>query len=186
MWICCVTNERFALHIKAFGIKSNISKVTWYHGLKENIWDPLALFLLLSPATTVPGQPNSTSTKTPAQPAQQAAAPVQAGASPLATTSTPSSATPQGQLPPQTQAHMPIQSPTSLQVKTQGGTAQLQLQQTPQLISVSGLQQQVQVWLAKISTVVLTITTAVVQKTLGKGTHDTRLNCIVQSNCKYQ
>uniref|UniRef100_A0A671U9L0 Bromodomain PHD finger transcription factor n=1 Tax=Sparus aurata TaxID=8175 RepID=A0A671U9L0_SPAAU len=84
--------------------------------------NPLALFLSLSPATTVPGQPNSTSTKTPAQPAQQAAAPVQAGASPLATTSTPSSATPQGQLPPQTQAHMPIQSPTSLQVKTQGGT----------------------------------------------------------------
>ncbi|KAE8300728.1 Nucleosome-remodeling factor subunit BPTF [Larimichthys crocea] len=95
-----------------------------------------------STATTVPGQPNSISTKTPAQ---QAAAPIQAGATPLATTSTPSSATPQGQLPPQTQAHMPIQSPTSLQVKTQGGTAQLQLQQTPQLISMSGLQQQVQV-----------------------------------------
>uniref|UniRef100_A0A8C4HR60 Bromodomain PHD finger transcription factor n=1 Tax=Dicentrarchus labrax TaxID=13489 RepID=A0A8C4HR60_DICLA len=70
-------------------------------------------------STTAPGQPNSTSTKTPAQ---QAAAPIQAGATPLATTSTPSSATPQGQLPPQTQAHMPIQSPTSLQVKTQGGT----------------------------------------------------------------
>ncbi|KAK1886043.1 Nucleosome-remodeling factor subunit BPTF [Dissostichus eleginoides] len=75
-------------------------------------------------SSTVPGQLNSTSTKTPAQPAQQAAAPVQAGATPLATTSTPSSATPQGQLPPQTQAHMPIQSPTSLQV-----LAQLQAQQ---------------------------------------------------------
>uniref|UniRef100_A0A665VLW8 Bromodomain PHD finger transcription factor n=1 Tax=Echeneis naucrates TaxID=173247 RepID=A0A665VLW8_ECHNA len=62
-----------------------------------------------------PGHPNSTSTKTPAQPAQQAAAPVQAGAPPLATTSSPTSATPQGQLPPQTPAHMPIQSPTSLQ-----------------------------------------------------------------------
>ncbi|XP_059196627.1 nucleosome-remodeling factor subunit BPTF-like [Centropristis striata] len=98
-----------------------------------------------STATAVPSQPNSTATKTPAQPAQQAAAPVQAGATPLATTGTPSSATPQGQLPPQTQAHMPIQSPTSLQVKTQGGTTQLQLQQTPQLISMSGLQQQVQV-----------------------------------------
>uniref|UniRef100_A0A8D3DCT4 Bromodomain PHD finger transcription factor n=1 Tax=Scophthalmus maximus TaxID=52904 RepID=A0A8D3DCT4_SCOMX len=96
-----------------------------------------------------PGQPNSTCTKTPAQPAQQAAAPIQAGAPPLATTSSPTSATPQGQLPPQTQAHMPIQSPTSLQVKAQGGTSQLQLQQTPQLISVSGLQQQVQVGLAK-------------------------------------
>ncbi len=107
------------------------------------ISDPLSPSL--SPATTVPGQPNSTSSKTPAQPAQQAAAPVQAGATPLATTSTPSSATPQGQLPPQTQAHMPLQSPTSLQVKTQGGTAQLQLQQTPQIISMSGLQQQVQV-----------------------------------------
>ncbi|XP_034743278.1 nucleosome-remodeling factor subunit BPTF-like isoform X4 [Etheostoma cragini] len=91
-----------------------------------------------STTTTVP-----TSTKTPAQPAQKAAAPVQAGATPLATTSNPSLATPQGQLPPQTQAHMPIQSPTSLQVQTQGGT--VQLQQTPQLISMSGLQQQVQV-----------------------------------------
>ncbi|XP_047189812.1 nucleosome-remodeling factor subunit BPTF-like isoform X1 [Scophthalmus maximus] len=98
-----------------------------------------------STANAGPGQPNSTCTKTPAQPAQQAAAPIQAGAPPLATTSSPTSATPQGQLPPQTQAHMPIQSPTSLQVKAQGGTSQLQLQQTPQLISVSGLQQQVQV-----------------------------------------
>lgn len=99
----------------------------------------------LSPATALPSQPNAASIKSPAQPAQQAAAPVQAGATPLATTSAPSSATPQGQLPPQTQPHMPTQSPTSLQVKTQGGTAQLQLQQTPQLISMSGLQQQVQV-----------------------------------------
>ncbi|XP_061578241.1 nucleosome-remodeling factor subunit BPTF-like isoform X2 [Cololabis saira] len=98
-----------------------------------------------STATTVTSQPNSTSNKTPAQPAQQAAAPIQAGTTPLANTSTPSSATPQGQLPPQTQAHMPVQSPTSLQVKTQGGATQLQLQQTPQLISMSGLQQQVQV-----------------------------------------
>lgn len=44
---------------------------------------------------------------------------------------------------------MPTQSPTSLQVKTQGGgAAQLQLQQqqqSPQLLSVSGLPQQVQV-----------------------------------------
>ncbi|XP_055083556.1 nucleosome-remodeling factor subunit BPTF-like isoform X3 [Periophthalmus magnuspinnatus] len=80
-------------------------------------------------------------TKTPAQPAHQAAAPVQASASPLTTASTPSAATPQGQVPPQ----MPIQSPTSLQIKTQGGTTQLQLQQTSQLINVSGLQQQVQV-----------------------------------------
>ncbi|XP_029950478.1 nucleosome-remodeling factor subunit BPTF isoform X3 [Salarias fasciatus] len=96
-------------------------------------------------ATTVPSQPNSSSVKTPAQPAQQAAAPIQPGPAAVATTSTPPPTTPQGQLPPQTQAHMPIQSPTSLQVKTQGGAAQLQLQQTPQLISMSGLQQQVQV-----------------------------------------
>lgn len=68
---------------------------------------------------------------------------------PLATTGAPSSATPQGQLPPQTQAHMPTQSPTSLQVKTQGGAAQLQLQQSPQLISMSGLSQPVQVRLAE-------------------------------------
>lgn len=102
-------------------------------------------------ATTVPGQPNSASIKSPALPAQQAAAPVQAGTTPLATTGAPSSATPQGQLPPQTQAHMPTQSPTSLQVKTQGGAAQLQLQQSPQLISMSGLPQPVQVGRAKIS-----------------------------------
>ncbi|MEQ2180887.1 hypothetical protein GOODEAATRI_005912 [Goodea atripinnis] len=98
-----------------------------------------------STATPAPSQPNSTSSKTATQAAQQAAAPIQAGVSPLSTTSSPSSTTPQGQLPPQTQAHMPVQSPTSMQVKGQGGTPQLQLQQTPQLISVSGLQQQVQV-----------------------------------------
>uniref|UniRef100_A0A7N8XV17 Bromodomain PHD finger transcription factor n=1 Tax=Mastacembelus armatus TaxID=205130 RepID=A0A7N8XV17_9TELE len=92
-------------------------------------------------STTVPSQPTSTSTKTPAQPAQQAAAPIQAGAPPLATTTTsPTTATPQGHLPPQAQAQMPIQSPTSLQVKTQGGATQVQLQQTPQLISMPGLQ----------------------------------------------
>uniref|UniRef100_A0A3Q3JKA1 Bromodomain PHD finger transcription factor n=1 Tax=Monopterus albus TaxID=43700 RepID=A0A3Q3JKA1_MONAL len=96
-------------------------------------------------ATTVSGPPNSTFTKTPVQPAQQAAAPVQAGATPLAATTSPTSATPQGHLPPQTHAHMPIQSPASLQVKTPGGTTQVQLQQTPQLLSMSGLQQQVQV-----------------------------------------
>lgn len=88
-------------------------------------------------------QPNSSSNRTPAQPAQKAAAPVQAGSATLATTSTPSSVNPQGQLPPPTHAHMPIQSPTSLQVKGPEGTTQLQ--QSPQLISVSGLQQQVQV-----------------------------------------
>uniref|UniRef100_A0AAX7UPU4 Bromodomain PHD finger transcription factor n=1 Tax=Astatotilapia calliptera TaxID=8154 RepID=A0AAX7UPU4_ASTCA len=87
-----------------------------------------------STATTATSQPSSTSTKTPAQPAQQAAAPIQTGAAPLATASTPSSASPQGQLPPQTQAHMPIQSPTSLQVKTQEGTTQLQLQQTSHVV----------------------------------------------------
>ncbi|XP_053274261.1 nucleosome-remodeling factor subunit BPTF isoform X2 [Pleuronectes platessa] len=107
------------------------------------LFTPMAATPTSSTVNTVQGQPNSTCTKTPAQPAQQAAAPIQAGAPSLATTSSPTSATPQGQLPPQTQAHMPIQSPTSLQVKTQGGT--VQLQQTPQLISVSGLQQQVQV-----------------------------------------
>lgn len=103
----------------------------------------VCFFLFLLPATTATSQPSSTSTKTPAQPAQQAAAPIQTGAAPLATASTPSSASPQGQLPPQTQAHMPIQSPTSLQVKAQEGTTQLQLQQTSHVISVSGLQQQV-------------------------------------------
>uniref|UniRef100_A0A674BI36 Nucleosome-remodeling factor subunit BPTF-like n=1 Tax=Salmo trutta TaxID=8032 RepID=A0A674BI36_SALTR len=104
---------------------------------------------LLPSAPTAPGQ----TTKTPAQPAQQAAAPIQAGAA-LAT-STPPSATPQSQLPSQTQAHMPIQSPTPLQVKslkhppgTPMGRPQqtLQLQGSPhQLITVPGLQQQVQV-----------------------------------------
>lgn len=102
-------------------------------------------FLFRTAATVVPGQ----AAKSPAQPAQQAAAPVQAGATPVATSGAPPAATPQGQLPPQTQAHMPTQSPTSLQVKTQGGgAAQLQLQQQQQgsqLLSVSGLPQQVQV-----------------------------------------
>ncbi|XP_061684902.1 nucleosome-remodeling factor subunit BPTF-like isoform X2 [Syngnathoides biaculeatus] len=98
-----------------------------------------------STVTTPSSQPSSCdSTKIPAQPAQQAAAPVQPEAATLVTTSTPSASTPQAQLPPQTQAHMPIQSPTSLQVATQGGTTQLQLQQPPQII-MSGLQQQVQV-----------------------------------------
>ncbi|XP_029595369.1 nucleosome-remodeling factor subunit BPTF isoform X5 [Salmo trutta] len=105
-----------------------------------------------TPTSTAPTAPGQT-TKTPAQPAQQAAAPIQAGAA-LAT-STPPSATPQGQLPSQTQAHMPIQSPTPLQVKslkhppgTPTGRPQqtLQLQGSPhQLITVPGLQQQVQV-----------------------------------------
>uniref|UniRef100_A0AAQ5WYW4 Bromodomain PHD finger transcription factor n=1 Tax=Amphiprion ocellaris TaxID=80972 RepID=A0AAQ5WYW4_AMPOC len=100
------------------------------HGVMHSAGD----LLISHSASTVPSQPNSTCTKTPAQPAQQAAAPIQAGPAPLPT-STPPSATPQGQLPPQTQAHMPIQSPTSLQVKTKGGNTQLQLQQTPQLIT---------------------------------------------------
>uniref|UniRef100_A0A4W5MX63 Bromodomain PHD finger transcription factor n=1 Tax=Hucho hucho TaxID=62062 RepID=A0A4W5MX63_9TELE len=105
-----------------------------------------------TPTSTAPTAPGQT-TKAPAQPAQQAAAPIQAGAA-LAT-STPPSATPQSQLPSQTQAHMPIQSPTPLQVKslkhtpgTPTGRPQqsLQLQGSPhQLITVPGLQQQVQV-----------------------------------------
>ncbi|KAJ3614943.1 hypothetical protein NHX12_018512 [Muraenolepis orangiensis] len=98
---------------------------------------------IASPATHT-GQ-LQTSAKTPAQPAQQAAAPVQAGAAPQAAPDTLPLVTPQGQLPPQTQAHMPIQSPTPLQVKTQAGRAQVQLQQAPHIISVPGLQQQKQV-----------------------------------------
>lgn len=106
-------------------------------------------FVPVSPATTVPGQADSASIKSPALPTQQAVTPVQAGTTPLATTAAPASASPQSQLPHQTQAHMPTQSPTPLQVKTQGGTAQLKLQQSPQIISMSGLQQQVQVWLKR-------------------------------------
>uniref|UniRef100_A0A8C7ZFR8 Bromodomain PHD finger transcription factor n=1 Tax=Oryzias sinensis TaxID=183150 RepID=A0A8C7ZFR8_9TELE len=98
-------------------------------GMEEKSTLNYPLFLSLASS-----QPNSTSNRTPAQPAQKAAAPVQAGAATLATTSTPSSVNPQGQLPPPTHAHRPIQSPTSLQVKAQEGTTQLQ--QTPQLISV--------------------------------------------------
>uniref|UniRef100_A0A7N8WTB1 Bromodomain PHD finger transcription factor n=1 Tax=Mastacembelus armatus TaxID=205130 RepID=A0A7N8WTB1_9TELE len=129
------------------GNREQGTKVTFNDCILFLISNPLsALPLPLSPATTVPSQPTSTSTKTPAQPAQQAAAPIQAGAPPLATTTTsPTTATPQGHLPPQAQAQMPIQSPTSLQVKTQGGATQVQLQQTPQLISMPGLQQQVHV-----------------------------------------
>uniref|UniRef100_A0A8D3BRD0 Bromodomain PHD finger transcription factor n=1 Tax=Scophthalmus maximus TaxID=52904 RepID=A0A8D3BRD0_SCOMX len=78
------------------------------------------LFTPLASAATPTSSTGTTQNKQgrpDSQPAQQAAAPIQAGAPPLATTSSPTSATPQGQLPPQTQAHMPIQSPTSLQVK---------------------------------------------------------------------
>ncbi|XP_028330595.1 nucleosome-remodeling factor subunit BPTF-like isoform X2 [Gouania willdenowi] len=72
-------------------------------------------------AATPPSQTNSTSTNSTVQPAQQATAPSPAG--------------PQVQIPAQTS----IQSPTSLQVKTQGGQIP---GQTPQLISMTGLQQQ--------------------------------------------
>lgn len=114
-------------------------------------------FLSATPATTVPGQADSASIKSPALPTQQAVTPVQAGTTTLATTVAPTSASPQSQLPHQTQAHMPTQSPTSLQVKTQGGTAQLKLQQSPQIISMSGLQQQVQVWLTKATEPLVTV-----------------------------
>lgn len=97
-------------------------------------------FALLIAATSAPSQPNSASSNPPAQAQQQAAAPIQAGVTPLSTAGGPSSAS------PQTQAHMSVQSPASVQVKGQGGAPQLQLQQTPQLISVSGLPQQVQVF----------------------------------------
>uniref|UniRef100_A0A7N8YNE0 Bromodomain PHD finger transcription factor n=1 Tax=Mastacembelus armatus TaxID=205130 RepID=A0A7N8YNE0_9TELE len=113
------------------GTSRDHSIVTFNDCILFLISNPLsALPLPLSPATTVPSQPTSTSTKTPAQPAQQAAAPIQAGAPPLATTTTsPTTATPQGHLPPQAQAQMPIQSPTSLQVKTQGGATQVVMKQ---------------------------------------------------------
>ncbi|CAL8257563.1 unnamed protein product [Arctogadus glacialis] len=94
-----------------------------------------------TPTATVVSGLLQTSTKAPAQPAQQAAAPVQAGATPQAAPGTPPLVTPQGQLPPQTQAHMPIQSPTPLQVKTQAGRAPLQ--PAPQVVGVPGLQPQV-------------------------------------------
>uniref|UniRef100_A0A7N8XF58 Bromodomain PHD finger transcription factor n=1 Tax=Mastacembelus armatus TaxID=205130 RepID=A0A7N8XF58_9TELE len=134
------------------GNREQGTKVTFNDCILFLISNPLsALPLPLSPATTVPSQPTSTSTKTPAQPAQQAAAPIQAGAPPLATTTTsPTTATPQGHLPPQAQAQMPIQSPTSLQVKTQGGATQVQLQQTPQLISMPGLQQPSDRWIQQL------------------------------------
>ena len=153
-WVICSWQTKQTGTISL--IHGFIVSICYIQNMKNQYFDILLLVfkcplsdlsLPVSPVNTGPGQPNSTCTKTPAQPAQQAAAPIQAGAPSLATTSSPTSATPQGQLPPQTQAHMPIQSPTSLQVKTQGGA--VQLQQTPQLISVSGLQQQVQVGLAK-------------------------------------
>uniref|UniRef100_A0A8C7GKW4 Bromodomain PHD finger transcription factor n=1 Tax=Oncorhynchus kisutch TaxID=8019 RepID=A0A8C7GKW4_ONCKI len=133
-------------HVQRFLFTPMAPAPTSSHTYTRRSAHPLSL---LPSAPTAPGQ----TTKTPAQPAQQAAAPIQAGAA-LAT-STPPSATPQGQLPSQTQAHMPIQSPTPLQVKslqhppgTPTGRPQqtLQLQGSPhQLITVPGLQQQVQV-----------------------------------------
>lgn len=130
-WLGCISDNSYSIHL-----------FNWMYTV------PLGFFLLsVTPATTVPGQADSASIKSPALPTQQAVTPVQAGTTTLATTVAPTSASPQSQLPHQTQAHMPTQSPTSLQVKTQGGTAQLKLQQSPQIISMSGLQQQVQVWL---------------------------------------
>uniref|UniRef100_H3D9E3 Bromodomain PHD finger transcription factor n=1 Tax=Tetraodon nigroviridis TaxID=99883 RepID=H3D9E3_TETNG len=124
------------------GLLCNSCKIFMY--FIESLFVFVCFLFSVSPATTVPGQADSASIKSPALPTQQAVTPVQAGATPLATTAAPASASPQSQLPHQMQAHMPTQSPTSLQVKTQGGTAQLKLQQTPQIISMSGLQQQVQ------------------------------------------
>uniref|UniRef100_A0A8B9RA92 Bromodomain PHD finger transcription factor n=1 Tax=Astyanax mexicanus TaxID=7994 RepID=A0A8B9RA92_ASTMX len=111
----------------------------------------------ITPST--PGTPRQTqpSAPCPAQPAQQAAAPVQAGA--LAPKTPPT--TPQAQLPPQPQAQMPIQSPTPIQVKTALNQVnlkqqqpqlaptvqvrpQMQLHQGAQLITVPGLQFQLQ------------------------------------------
>uniref|UniRef100_A0A8C8CNT6 Bromodomain PHD finger transcription factor n=1 Tax=Oncorhynchus tshawytscha TaxID=74940 RepID=A0A8C8CNT6_ONCTS len=91
---------------------------------------------LLPSAPTAPGQ----TTKAPAQPAQQAAAPIQAGAA-LAT-STPPSATPRANSLPDPGPHAhPIPNP--LQVKS---LKHPPLQGSPhQLITVPGLQQQVQV-----------------------------------------
>uniref|UniRef100_A0A3B1J7Y0 Nucleosome-remodeling factor subunit BPTF n=1 Tax=Astyanax mexicanus TaxID=7994 RepID=A0A3B1J7Y0_ASTMX len=108
----------------------------------------------ITPST--PGQ-TQPSAPCPAQPAQQAAAPVQAGA--LAPKTPPT--TPQAQLPPQPQAQMPIQSPTPIQVKTALNQVnlkqqqpqlaptvqvrpQMQLHQGAQLITVPGLQFQLQ------------------------------------------
>uniref|UniRef100_A0A8C6KSG4 Bromodomain PHD finger transcription factor n=1 Tax=Nothobranchius furzeri TaxID=105023 RepID=A0A8C6KSG4_NOTFU len=93
---------------------------------------------LASAATPTSSTASSHPSRTPTQPGQQSAA--QPGVSPLT-----AAGAPQGHLPTQTQTHVAIQSPSSLQVKTQGGTAQLQLQQAPQIISMSGLPQQVQV-----------------------------------------
>ncbi|KAI4894062.1 hypothetical protein NFI96_019329 [Prochilodus magdalenae] len=118
---------------------------------------------LFTPGTvatnTAPSTPGQTQpcAPSPAQPAQQAAAPVQAGA--LAPRTPPT--TPKAQMPPHPQAQMPIQSPTPLQVKTTHNQVNLKQQQSPmgpavqvrphvqlpqgaQLITVPGLQFQLQ------------------------------------------
>ncbi|XP_036426023.1 nucleosome-remodeling factor subunit BPTF-like isoform X2 [Colossoma macropomum] len=118
------------------------------------------LFTPASVATsTTPSTPGQTQpcAPSPAQPAQQAAAPVQAGV--LAPRTPPTA--PKAQMPPHPQAQMPIQSPTPLQVKTTLNQVnlkqqqpqmsptvqvrpQVQLPQGAQLITVPGLQFQLQ------------------------------------------
>uniref|UniRef100_A0A4W4EI56 Bromodomain PHD finger transcription factor n=1 Tax=Electrophorus electricus TaxID=8005 RepID=A0A4W4EI56_ELEEL len=118
----------------------------------------LPVFPVFLPAAAAQVQPHfQTPAPSPAQPAQQAAAPVQAGA--LAPRTPPT--TPQAQLPPHPQAQMPVQSPAALQVKAAvgqvtlkqqqpqaGPTAQVrpqvQLHQGAQIIAVPGLQLQLQ------------------------------------------
>ena len=94
-------------------------------------------------ATAVPAQPHPSTTKTPAQPAQQAAAPVQAGAAAPLATSTPPPATPQGPPPPPTPAPLPLPSPPPPHVKSQapgGGGGQPQPTPTRQLPTKPGVQ----------------------------------------------
>ncbi|KAL7890863.1 hypothetical protein AOLI_G00003390 [Acnodon oligacanthus] len=122
--------------------------------IQRFLFTPTSVTTSATPSTPGQTQPCAPS---PAQPAQQAAAPVQAG---VLTPRTPPT-TPKAQMPPHPQAQMPIQSPTPLQVKTTINQVnlkqqppqmsptvqvrpQVQLPQGAQLITVPGLQFQLQ------------------------------------------
>uniref|UniRef100_W5N7Z1 Bromodomain PHD finger transcription factor n=1 Tax=Lepisosteus oculatus TaxID=7918 RepID=W5N7Z1_LEPOC len=86
--------------------------------------------------TTTPSAPAVSQAQAPVQPAQQAAAPVQAVA--LAPGTPP--ATPQAHLPPQTQALTPVQSPTPLPVQQAAQTPPPQIKAPPTAQTVNQIQ----------------------------------------------
>ncbi|XP_066520172.1 nucleosome-remodeling factor subunit BPTF-like [Hoplias malabaricus] len=124
--------------------------------IQRFLFTPAPMATTTTTVSSTPGQTQPCA-PSPAQPAQKAAAPVQAGA--LAPRTPPT--TPKAQMAPHPQAQIPIQSPTPLQVKNahievnqkqqqpqMGPTLQVrpqvQLHQGAQIVTVPGLQFQLQ------------------------------------------